>query len=442
MAAGCGFSASEASGGMLCSACGQTAGDPALLRSLAVLRAAGASDAARRGLALGLVAGDQGARERLGGVADAERCGDPKPVIVVEPPASVEIGSGPANLICEAIACNSAKVRYQWFKDGVPVPRAERSRFSLFGAGPKDVGAYVCQISSESEVTSSRQVNVTLSAAEARKTSQFEEPLRQAAEAQAEGKLQEALDRLTEAFVQAGEGNDKGRAEALCRRAALRNHMNDFEGAFKDASESVKLSPGVACAHAARGAAAMRLGLLAEAASSWETAELLGGVAEAAAQAEACRQKLNSFFEARQSSRDASEAKGSRKGAAGPESDGGDDGAAWEESWRKYGWNGPYRGGYFDGSRGAQGARNNSGGGRGHGGDRSAGSSGLGPELRSHLQKLGFEGAAGLPSAEMVRKAFRRTALSLHPDKPGGSKEAFQELQTAYEAVLRALGQA
>ncbi|RNF21337.1 DNA-J protein [Trypanosoma conorhini] len=36
---------------------------------------------------------------------------------------------------------------------------------------------------------------------------------------------------------------------------------------------------------------------------------------------------------------------------------------------------------------------------------------------------------------EEIRKAFRSTAVQMHPDKPGGSVELFQALQTAYEVL-------
>ena len=65
-------------------------------------------------------------------------------------------------------------------------------------------------------------------------------------------------------------------------------------------------------------------------------------------------------------------------------------------------------------------------------------------QLGQHLSTFGLATGAdgGLPKADDVRKAYRRLALSVHPDKPGGSKETFQQLQTAYKAVLGALGAA
>merc|ERR1712032_1016067 len=65
----------------------------------------------------------------------------------------------------------------------------------------------------------------------------------------------------------------------------------------------------------------------------------------------------------------------------------------------------------------------------------------LSAALQGHLRVLGFTvtSAGALPDAEAVRGAYRRLALQAHPDKPGGSKAAFQELQNAYEAVLSAI---
>ena len=50
---------------------------------------------------------------------------------------------------------------------------------------------------------------------------------------------------------------------------------------------------------------------------------------------------------------------------------------------------------------------------------------------------LGVEGVA---SAEQTRAAFHRASLRAHPDKPGGSHEAFVEVTEAYD-VLRNGGQ-
>eukprot|EP00747_Dinoflagellata_sp_TGD_P198774 gnl/TRDRNA2_/TRDRNA2_71867_c0_seq1.p2 gnl/TRDRNA2_/TRDRNA2_71867_c0~~gnl/TRDRNA2_/TRDRNA2_71867_c0_seq1.p2 ORF type:complete len:171 (-),score=34.26 gnl/TRDRNA2_/TRDRNA2_71867_c0_seq1:356-868(-) len=38
-------------------------------------------------------------------------------------------------------------------------------------------------------------------------------------------------------------------------------------------------------------------------------------------------------------------------------------------------------------------------------------------------------------SGDDIRAAFKRCALALHPDKPGGSKEAFQEVHLAFETL-------
>merc|ERR1712187_251361 len=93
-----------------------------------------------------------------------------------------------------------------------------------------------------------------------------------------------------------------------------------------DASEAVNACAGdVARSHAARGTAAMKLGQLAEAVSSWETAELLGGVPEAAQEAEKCRQRLQEFLAALHTQRDSAGQKGSfaAGSASAPGSSGG-----------------------------------------------------------------------------------------------------------------------
>ena len=38
-------------------------------------------------------------------------------------------------------------------------------------------------------------------------------------------------------------------------------------------------------------------------------------------------------------------------------------------------------------------------------------------------------------SSDEIRKAYRKLAAKLHPDKEGGSQEKFQELQAAYEVI-------
>merc|ERR1740129_1871585 len=46
---------------------------------------------------------------------------------------------------------------------------------------------------------------------------------------------------------------------------------------------------------------------------------------------------------------------------------------------------------------------------------------------------LGVKPGSGV---DEVRTAFRRAALRTHPDKPGGSCEAFNAVQCAYEALV------
>ena len=53
-------------------------------------------------------------------------------------------------------------------------------------------------------------------------------------------------------------------------------------------------------------------------------------------------------------------------------------------------------------------------------------------EMRRLLAVLGFTQLTSYPRMKEVVKMFRRMALKKHPDKPGGSKEDFQELQEAF----------
>lgn len=57
--------------------------------------------------------------------------------------------------------------------------------------------------------------------------------------------------------------------------------------------------------------------------------------------------------------------------------------------------------------------------------------------MHDNLKVLGVP-TGDLPSLEMVRGAYRKQALRAHPDK-GGTKEQFQNLQNAYEAVIEVL---
>jgi len=198
--------------------------------------------------------------------------------------------------------------------------------------------------------------------------------------------------------------------------------------------EAVDLCPGLADAQAARGEAAARLGLLAEAVCAWETAELLGGVPTAAAEAEACRTRLDAFFE--EKAKERPERESCPRDDADEASDGEDErgaaGRAWRQSWQRHEGQ-PQHGRPF-----------------GFSGSKRGGGSGvtpnLPPELHRHLVVLGLANVgttsvaspAGVPSAEEVRRAYRKLALERHPDK-GGSKALFQELQAAYEGALGAL---
>eukprot|EP00928_Gymnodinium_smaydae_P082748 TRINITY_DN66045_c0_g1_i1.p1 TRINITY_DN66045_c0_g1~~TRINITY_DN66045_c0_g1_i1.p1 ORF type:complete len:577 (-),score=151.53 TRINITY_DN66045_c0_g1_i1:45-1775(-) len=422
----------ELTGGRLSGACA----DARL--ALQILRSAGeppVASSTRRRLALDLVAGEASAREALEAVAAASRQQPPPavPLILTQPAAQVALGAGATTLCCEAICLAAgAALRYQWCKDDVPIRRAERPRLMLCGASAKDQGTYVCQVSCGSATISSKPCRVQLSEA----ASSFETPLRQASEAEARGDLEAAVRLLAEAANAASDQSEAVRAGALSRRAELLAKLSRWQEAFADATAAVQLAPGLVRAHATRGAAAAQLGLLAEAVSSWEAAELLGGVPEAAAQAEACRTRLRSYFAERQAGHTTYDWRG--KGDSGenekPEKDADCD---WEESWRKAGFNGRYAGGssggYFGG--GSHGFRGRSGGGAGSGARAAPAPSAA---LRENLAALGLSvGERGeLPDEETVRKAYRRLALQAHPDKPGGSKEAFQALQNAYEALL------
>ncbi|PBJ80794.1 DNA-J protein [Trypanosoma cruzi cruzi] len=52
--------------------------------------------------------------------------------------------------------------------------------------------------------------------------------------------------------------------------------------------------------------------------------------------------------------------------------------------------------------------------------------------IRMHYRTLGVNRRA---TQEEIRKAFRSAAVRVHPDKPDGSVELFQSLQTAYEVL-------
>lgn len=57
--------------------------------------------------------------------------------------------------------------------------------------------------------------------------------------------------------------------------------------------------------------------------------------------------------------------------------------------------------------------------------------------MQSHIEKNHFE-ALGLEigaSKAAVRAAYKAQAQRTHPDRPGGSAEAFQRVQAAYTAL-------
>merc|ERR1712046_57818 len=177
-----------------------------------------------------------------------------------------------------------------------------------------------CVVSAGSVSVNTRSCDVRLSASEAARRAEYESPLSRADDAEKNGNLLAAIDLLAQA-IKASESFENVCAGALCRRAELLNQLGRWQEAFSDASEAVKLSSGLARAHAARGRAAMKLDLLAEATSSWEAAEVLGGVPEASSEAEKCRQLLEEYFAKAQAGRDSNiRGNSSQEGAEGPES--------------------------------------------------------------------------------------------------------------------------
>ena len=48
-----------------------------------------------------------------------------------------------------------------------------------------------------------------------------------------------------------------------------------------------------------------------------------------------------------------------------------------------------------------------------------------------------FFGVTPDVSIDEIRKLYKRKAMQLHPDRPGGSHEKFQELTRAYEIIVR-----
>ena len=52
--------------------------------------------------------------------------------------------------------------------------------------------------------------------------------------------------------------------------------------------------------------------------------------------------------------------------------------------------------------------------------------------ISEHLATLGLSEGA---DADAIKAAYRRRALKMHPDKPGGDADAFKKLQGAYEAL-------
>lgn len=407
-----------------CCGCAPTA-DHVAVSALAALKDR-VSSALRQKLAVALAGGSAEAKGRLEAVVAALGGGLRPPIILDEPPPCLEAGGGTLTLNCEAFASSTEPMHYQWMKDGVPLRRAERPRLVLAGFGPRDEGSYSCSVSAGAELACTRPCEVRLRADERARQGRFESPMRRATEARQRGDVDAEIRHLREAAEAAGE-HEAGRAEALCLLAEAYVRLEQWQDAFRESTAAVKHSPGQARSHASRGMAASKLGYLAEAVSSWETAELLGGVPRAAQEAEACRLRLREFFAA-------NSAAPPPKAQRAPGSQSAGDGQDWEESWRRNGWQqGRHAGFRSSGAAGAFGA--------GAGGGTSSGGAPCSPDLRRSLEVLGLAAGAGgaLPGQDDVRKAYRRLALQAHPDKPGGSKAKFQQLQDAYERLLAAV---
>ena len=56
-------------------------------------------------------------------------------------------------------------------------------------------------------------------------------------------------------------------------------------------------------------------------------------------------------------------------------------------------------------------------------------------DLKRVLEVLGFMDLQSVPPMKEAVKMFRKMALRKHPDKPGGSKEQFQNLQEAFYRI-------
>ena len=59
-------------------------------------------------------------------------------------------------------------------------------------------------------------------------------------------------------------------------------------------------------------------------------------------------------------------------------------------------------------------------------------------EFHEALEVLGIREDEGL-TVDLIKSAYKRRSLRVHPDKPGGSKDAFDELQKAYLYVVKIL---
>merc|ERR1712232_1485803 len=159
------------------------------------------SSATWKSFAKALADADVGIKQRLEEISAAHRRQEPQPIILREPPSQLELGAGRLTLMCEAFSFAPEPLRYQWCKDGAPLPRAERPCFVLLGAEPRDEGSYTCCVSAGAHAASTRKCEVRLAAGVAASQAHFDGLLSRADEAEVRGDVESALALLSEAAV-------------------------------------------------------------------------------------------------------------------------------------------------------------------------------------------------------------------------------------------------
>ncbi|CAE7658922.1 unnamed protein product [Symbiodinium pilosum] len=157
-------------------------------------------------------------RHILEKVFQVSQSSSPEPVFIRQPPTCLEIGAGTASITCQAVSLQSP-VRYQWYKDGLALHRAERPRLVVTGT-PADEGIYTCTatVGAASICSSPCMLRLSESAhaarqAEAARRTRVESPMRRAAGAVQLGQLPRAVTLLAEAGPP---GHSTQRAFASC----------------------------------------------------------------------------------------------------------------------------------------------------------------------------------------------------------------------------------